>query len=141
MDNSPTFETLPAFDLFGLAWHGTDSLEIPPLWHRFPEVFGPYFAEVPDGISYGACGPMDASGAFDYLMALQCPEGFRPGPECAVWHIDAGRWAVFPTTIATIRETFHKIHADTTLARREGPMLERYPADFGPDSGKTLHIL
>ena len=141
METTPALEHLPAFELFGLAWHGTDSSEIPPLWTRFPEVFGPYFATVQDPVSYGAIGPMDAEGAFDYLMAMRRPEGFQPGSECAVWQVPAGAWAVFPTTLATIKDTFHRIHSETTLTRRDAPMLERYPADFCPNSNPRLQIL
>lgn len=141
----PTYETTDAFDLFGLLWHGTDNREIPPLWGRFEEIFAPHFGTVPSERSYGACGPMDADGAFDYLMAMELGPQTTPGDGLTVWRIPAGRWAVFATPLGKIRDTFHAIHSDwlptAGVARRDAPLLERYGPTFDGTPEAILEIL
>lgn len=138
MELTPTFEVREPMQMFGYAWHGSDNKELPLLWADFGPRLGPFLEASPGGASYGVCRGMDQDGNFDYLVAIARGPGMEPSDGYQVWDIPGGRWAVFPVPLQQIHQAIGAIYdqwlPQSGIALREGPMVERYPPDFCPDS-------
>ena len=131
------------FVIAGAHHHGnTNKGELPALWEKW----GPTLAAVSSaepGVFFGALKNFDpATRTFDYLAAVAL-EPDAPTPEGFVhWEISAQTYAVFDTTLATLTDTIHQIHAtwfpSSGYAHSGGTEFERYDADFDEQPEKPL---
>jgi predicted transcriptional regulator YdeE len=91
---------------------------------------------VVDG-AFGLCAPADESGAFKYMASFavsdtsQIPEGMQ------VWEVPAQKYAVFPTTLDKVGETY-KYAFETWLPGlgyeyTQGLDFEYYDENFDPE--------
>lgn len=130
----------PGFRIAGLLHRTSDPGTIGALWQRFD----PSALPAVWGASYGACDNFDpATGAFDYLAAMEVaadaaiPEGFT------VWEIPANDYAVFPVRMDRIREDYAAFDTEWLAQSEEyemgrGPSLELYDEHFDPADPKAV---
>ncbi len=138
----PKIVSKPAFTAVGLAYHGkNENNEIPELWGRFnPRM--PEIKHIVDG-AFGVCTPAEADGRFKYLAGFavsstdEVPEGME------VWQVPAHQYAVFPTTLPKISETY-KYAFETWLPgsgykyASRNPDYEYYDENFDAQDPESL---
>jgi AraC family transcriptional regulator len=138
-----------AFTVVGMRYRGkNENNEIPQMWG----VFGPRMQEIEDvanrSVCYGISDNVDAStGEFDYIAGLEVSGGKEVPEGMVSWEVPAGRYAVFPTTLPKIGETFqhayHEWMPASEFEHRPGPDFEQYDQSFDnddPDSQFDLFI-
>jgi AraC family transcriptional regulator len=112
---------------------------IPAQWQRFNDYVGNIEGEV-GGVAYGVCTNSDATG-FDYIAGVEVTDFSNVDRELARIRIPAQRYAVFSHRdhISTIRNTIQAIWGDwlpkSGYELADAPVLERYGAEFDPDTG------
>jgi AraC family transcriptional regulator len=145
----PQIVKKPAMTLVGLQLHGKmEGMDIKSLWTGF----GPRMAEIKDGdpnICYGAMDRYDeATGEFDYLAACEVKSA-ATGPVVpsgmVSWLIPAQTYAVFPSTLPQIGETWTTVYQQwlpqSGYQRGTGPEFELYDEKFNPqDPAAVLYI-
>jgi predicted transcriptional regulator YdeE len=101
----PKIVKKPAFTVVGMVYEGKNqNNEIAGLWERF----NPRISEIEDAVDgcFGVCEPAREDGTFRYLAGMavssagQVPEGMD------IWDVPASQYAVFPTTLPAIGETY-----------------------------------
>jgi predicted transcriptional regulator YdeE/DNA-binding transcriptional MerR regulator len=132
----PKIVSRAAFTAVGMIYCGkNENQEIAGLWREFT----PRMSEIKhvvDG-AFGLCAPADESGAFKYMASFavsdtsQIPEGMQ------VWEVPAQKYAVFPTTLDKVGETY-KYAFETWLPGlgyeyTQGPDFEYYDENFDPE--------
>ena len=140
----PKIVNKPAFTAVGMVYEGkNENNEIAELWRQF----NPRIPEIKDiaGDAYGVCEPAREDGTFRYLAGMavsgagKVPEGMES------WDVSPQQYAVFPTTLPAIGETYKFIFetwlpgSDYTYAGT--PDLEHYDMSFDPAvEGSTFNI-
>jgi predicted transcriptional regulator YdeE len=135
-DMQPKIVIKPAFTVVGMVYEGkNENNEIAEMWGRF----NPRISEITDiiGDAYGVCEPAKEDGTFRYLAGMavsgagQVPDGME------TWEVQAQQYAVFPTTLPTIGETYKYIFEDwlpsSGYAYAGTPDFELYDEDFDPE--------
>lgn len=137
----------PEFIVVGVKYHGrNDNDEIRALWAEFSERMD----EVPHRSASGhAIGLIDsydpATGEFDYMAGVEVdrveelPEGMNE------WTVLAQNYAVFPTTLETLQETYRQRHEQwlpqSPYRRTPGPEFELYDEQFDPhDPSSPMYL-
>lgn len=143
----PKFVQKPAFTVVGVVHRGPmGNPDIPKLWG----VFNHHMADIPNIINprvcYGAQDHFDeATGEFDYLAACETPPGSRAPEGMHVWDVAAANYAVFPTTLATIHDSYHYIYGtwlpQSGYQRASGVEFELYDESFNPDDPNSTFYL
>ncbi len=133
------FASKPSFRIAGLLHRTSDPGTISALWQRFD----PSALPATGCVSYGACDHFDpATGAFDYLAAMEVaadaaiPEGFT------AWEIPANEYAVFPVHMDSIQADFNTFHGEwlptSEYEMGAGPSFELYDEQFDPADPHAL---
>jgi AraC family transcriptional regulator len=133
-----------AFKVVGMKYRGkNENQEIPQLWRDY----GARWKEIEDvvnpEVAYGVMDNYDEStGEFDYVAAMEVarvkatPEGMMS------WGIPEQTYAVFPCTLATIRESYDaalkKWLPDSKYKHSGGTEFELYDEDFDPQDPDSL---
>lgn len=145
MEFSPNFEETDSFEAIGYTWRGSDNSEIPPLWGHFDDKLGGLVEQSPSLASFGICRDMDESGAFSYMVGIAKSDGMNVSEGLEVWVVPGGRWAVFTTPLSNIHACYQHIMGawskDSGIVMRDGPTVERYPAEFMGGPEDRLDIL
>jgi AraC family transcriptional regulator len=135
-----------AFVVVGMKYRGrNEANQIPALW----DVFMPRAHEIPakvnERVAYGVMGNYDeATGEFDYVAGYEVsatdhiPEGMTS------WAIPAQTYAVLPTTLPTLHETYGQIY-ETWLPQSGykhagGPEFEYYDEKFNLSAEMSIYI-
>jgi predicted transcriptional regulator YdeE/DNA-binding transcriptional MerR regulator len=143
----PSIINKPTFTVVGARYVGRNqNNEIPQLWDRYgPAING--IKHKGGELFYGVCDmPAGAAeGEFEYIAAVE-PEPSATVPEGMVTkNIPAGRYAVFPTTLPTIHDTWGYIMQNwlprSGYKRAMQPDFELYDETFDPaDPNGKLYI-
>ena len=137
--------TKPAFTVVGMPYFGkNENSEIPQVWDQMLPHAGEIQNKVEPHLCYGVCGEMEADGRFHYLAGYEVDgEGELP-KDMESWQVPQQTYAVFPSTLQTIHETYQYAHQTwmphTEYERDEGPDFEFYDVDFDPNKGTGLYI-
>ncbi len=118
-DMQPKIVNKPAFTVVGMVYEGkNENNEIAEMWGRFtPRItemwgrFTPRITEIKDIIdgAFGVCEPAREDGTFRYLAGMAVPGAGQVPEGMEVWEVPAQQYAVFPTTLPTIGETYKYI--------------------------------
>lgn len=127
------------FHVAGLLVRGNNEEgELTALWQRFGEHTEAFEKMAASEAAYGVIDNFDEeAGVFDYLAAVEV-SGEEDVPEgMEVWRLLAQNYAVFPTTLATLKETIDQIYGSwlphSNYHRAPGPEFEYYDGTFDPD--------
>jgi AraC family transcriptional regulator len=134
----PKIVSREAFKVVGMKYRGkNENQEIPQLWRDY----GARWKEIEDVINpevaYGMMDNYDESTReFDYVAAMEVAR-IEAVPEGMVnWDIPEQIYAVFPCTLATIRESYDaalkKWLPDSKYKHSGGPEFELYDEAFNP---------
>ena len=108
----PKIVTKPAFTLIGMRYFGKNEQgEIPALWDHF----GPRMVEIKprDGYCcYGVCWQPDESGEFEYVAGVSATAEASIPDGMVSRSVPAAQYAVFPTKLKDIGETYRHISED-----------------------------
>jgi AraC family transcriptional regulator len=143
----PQFATRPAFTVVGLKYRGkNEEGEIPRLWGKLMERFDEIKGGVKASNSYGVTGNFDQErGVFDYLAGFEIRSGSESPEGMETWRLPEQTYAIFPTTLPSLMETFDKITnvwlPESGYRRAEGPEFEFYDESFDPqDENSRLYL-
>ena len=135
----PKYETRPAFTVVGMLYRGkNENDEIPALWGQFIPRIGEIEGMVGGDVCYGCMrGDTDPAGTFEYLASVQV-DGTGAVPDGMVrWEVAANTYAVFPTTLPKLHDTFTLAYRDwlptSNKTRAEGTEFELYTTEFDPE--------
>lgn len=137
----------PALTLVGLKYRGKNqNNEVPQLWGQFMARFHEIDRIIDPGVCYGAQDNFDnASGEFDYLAAYEAPPDSPIPAGMERWQIDANEYAVFPTTLATIHQSYDAIYGtwlpQSGYRRAPGAEFELYDETFQADDPHSTFYL
>lgn len=140
------FEKRSSFTVVGMKYHGQGpSPKIPELWGKFLPRVAEIGNRTNENLCYGAEANYDeASNEFDYLACVEVDQADNLPAGMEQWQIPANTYAVFPTTLPDINETFASIEtqlADSGLERVYAPELELYDETFdNQDPTSLLYI-
>lgn len=136
--------TRPAFDVVGLSYYGKNqNQEIKAVWG----VFNQRMAEIQhvvDG-AFGVCGESESDGAFKYVAGMAVSNYDAIPEDMVVWNVPEQQYAVFPTTLPAIGETY-RYAFETWLPQSgyeytKGPDFEYYDENFDPETEDSIfHI-
>jgi AraC family transcriptional regulator len=134
------------FTVTGLKYRGDGAQgEIGELWDELGQRWDEFEAMVDDA-AYGVSANMDQStGEFDYIGGVELPPD-APVPEGMVqYEVPGGKYAVFPTTMGEMKETFNKIFteglAQAGLRPAQGPWFELYDETFVPNEPESIFYI
>jgi len=129
---------LPTFTMVGKLYRGTnENNEIALMWREY----GPHMQQVKNvvdpHVSYGVMDNFDATTReFDYIAAQQVSQVEDLPQGVVSWQIPQQTYAVFSTTLPSLREVFDKIYHEwlpnSGYERAPGPEFERYDERFDP---------
>jgi predicted transcriptional regulator YdeE/DNA-binding transcriptional MerR regulator len=133
----PKFVVKPAMQVVGMLYEGkNEKNEIAQMWMQF----NPRIREIQhivDG-AFGLCEPAAPSGEFRYLAGMAVSDASHVPDGMTRWDVPEQRYAVFPCTLPTLRETY-RYAFETWLPKsgykyNRGIDFEYYPdEDFNPD--------
>lgn len=137
----------PSFTVVGMKYHGKNqNNEIPQLWGKF----GPHMHEVNHvvhpGVAYGVLDNLDeTTGEFDYMAACEVSGLSDRVNGMCMKVIPAQTYAVFPCTMATLRQTYDMIYGSwmptSGYRHADGPELELYNERFDPmDVNSEMYV-
>jgi len=126
---------LPAFKVVGPAYHGkNENNEIAQMWQQFMPRFGEIENKVKQQIAYGICDELDADGAFTYVAGFAVTGEPETPDGMVAWDVPAQQYAIFPTTLQTIHETYAYVFQEwmpgSDYVRATGPDFEYYDEEF-----------
>ena len=100
------------FVVVGLMYRGkNENQEIAGLWPQLMARFGELKNEIISHESYGVMGNMDdETGEFDYLAGFPVAGEFDAPDGMKTWDVPEQKYAVFPTTLPDLMDTFTKIY-------------------------------
>lgn len=140
-------EKKPAFTVVGMKYRGkNENKEIPQLWSQFL----PRVSEIQNITDHDLCFGVEdnydeVADEFDYLACIPVShvETLPAGMER--WDIPANTYAIFPTNLQKITDTYHYIYesglADAKLERGTGPEFEYYDETFdAKDPNSTFYL-
>lgn len=137
----PRFEQLGAVTLCGISrFYPFDKVAgLPDQWQSFAPLIQQVTSS-PQPVTYGAIynGGVDS---FDYLTAVELPEGTQPSQNVVCLKLLPQTYAVFqhPGHVATLRETCDAIWSDwlpaSSKTATKAPWFERYGSEFDPMTG------
>lgn len=138
------FEEVDAFRTIGVKIETKPmSDDIPALW----QAQGMRLAEVPEPKPLGAFGVMELmpDGVLHYMAALSSAFDGPLPDGLSVWDIPAGKYAVFQSSLAGLRDDFGAFYGTwlpgADVARRDGPEFESYGPDFNPaDPNSVIRV-
>ena len=136
--------TKPAFTVVGLLYHGkNENQEIGALWGQFNQRMEE-IKNVVDG-AFGVCGASEPDGTFKYVAGMAVSSYDKLPEEMTVWQVPEQQYAVFPTTLPAVGETY-RYAFETWLPQSgheytQGPDFEYYDEEFNPqDANSIFHI-
>lgn len=136
-------EKKPAFTVVGMKYHGKgQSPKIPELWGEFMQRVSEISNRSNENLCYGAEDNYnETTNEFDYLACVEVSqvEDLPAGME--QWQIPANTYAIFPTTLPDINETYENIESrltDSGLKRAFAPEFELYDETFDAQDPKSL---
>lgn len=139
-------EKKPAFTVVGMKYHGQGpSPKIPQLWGEFLQRVSEIGNRTNENLCYGAEDNYDeATNEFDYLACVEVDQADNVPAGMEQWQIPANTYAIFPTSLPDINETFASIDAklaDSGLERLPAPEFELYDETFdNQDPTSLLYI-
>ncbi len=143
LEMEPEIKTFPAFTAVGLMYQGTmEPNEIPQLWN----VLNSRSAEIEQksGVAYGLCGEVEENGRFPYLAGYGVKKVTSLPPGMERWDVPEQKYAVFPCTLKTIRQTYQHIFEtwfpNSAYEKGNGTDFEFYSENFDPVSGEGMAI-
>jgi AraC family transcriptional regulator len=143
----PKITTLPGFKMVGMAYKGKNQNgEISQLWDRLIPREAEIQDKSPNGWSYGVSANFDAAtGEVEYIAGLDVHSTDNVPQGMMAYEVKANQYAVFPTTLKTIRQTFDYIYGEwlpqSGYQRGPGPDIELYDETFsGGDSTFYVYI-
>ncbi len=139
----PKIVTKPAFSVVGMMYFGkNENNDIPQVWQKL-------MARVKEidrksWLAYGVCSEMEEDGRFHYMAGFEIEDETDIPTGMESWNVAEQTYAVFPCTLQTIGETYHRIF-ETWLPQSEyekadGPDFELYHEDFDPETGTGMSI-
>lgn len=148
IDNSGVqFVTKPAFSLVGvLARSQPGDQKIMQTWEDLMAQMERIPNPIESNICYGAMHNFDMqTNQFDYVAGVQTPSQSSAPDGMVRWEIPEQLYAVFPTTLPAISQTFGDIYgswmATSGYTRTDGPEFELYGDDFDPNNpDSTVYI-
>ncbi len=143
----PDFKHREQFIVAGLKTRGNnDQEQLSALWDRFGELHERLGDRVATDSAYGIIDSFDrTTGDFDYMAGVEVyseedlPQGIDG------WKVLSNNYAVFPTTLNTIRQTIDRIYTEwmphSNYRRAPGPEFEFYDKQFDPhDRDSTFYL-
>ena len=139
-------ERKPAFTVVGMKHRGkAQSNEIPQLWSSFL----PRTAEIKNrtnkDICFGAEDNYDeTTREFDYMACIEVNQVDDLPLGMEQWQIPANTYAIFPTTLPDINNTYANIEsrlADSGLERKLAPEFELYDETFDAADPESLFYI
>lgn len=134
----PQIVKLPAFTVAGKLYHGNNEKnEIALMWREYGPQMQHVNHVVEPHVSYGVMDNFDSTtGEFDYIAAQKVSQVEDLPPGVVSWQIPQQTYAVFSTTLPTLREVFDKIYnewlPESGYGRALGPEFELYDERFNP---------
>jgi AraC family transcriptional regulator len=122
----------------GMKYHGrNEPNQIPGLWDVFMPRAYEVQAKVNEHVAYGVMGNYDqASGEFDYVAGFEVNDADHIPEGMVTWEIPAQTYAVFPTTMPTLTETYDQLYESwlpqSGYKHAGGPEFEYYGETFDP---------
>lgn len=143
LEMEPEIVTLPAFTAVGLMYQGKiEPNEIPQLW----DTLNPRSGEIEQktGVAYGLCGEVEENGRLPYLAGYGVKDVTNLPPGMERWDVPEQKYAVFPCTLSTIRQTYQQIFEtwfpNSAYEKGNGTDFEFYSEAFDPQSGEGMAI-
>ena len=136
-------EKKTAFTVVGMKHRGkAQNQEIPQLWTKFIPRAAEIKNRVNEMICYGAENNYDeATHEFDYLACVEVSQVDQLSTDMEAWQIPANTYAIFPTTLPNLNETYANIESrlsDAGLERLFAPEFELYDETFEATDPKSL---
>jgi AraC family transcriptional regulator len=139
----PKIVSREAFQVVGMKYRGkNENREIPQLWQDY----GARWKEIEDivnpEVAYGVMDNYDEStGEFDYVAAMEVARVEAVPEGMASWDIPKQTYAVFPCTLASIRESYDAALKEwlpkSEYKHTGGPEFELYDEDFDPQDADS----
>jgi AraC family transcriptional regulator len=136
-----------AFAVAGLKHTGkNESNEIPQLWQALMPRAGEIKNLVENAAAYGVSANMDMeTGEFDYFAGFEVSSAQNLPPGMVAFKVPGGRYAVFPTTLPQIGETYQNIFKtwlpEAGLQATGAPDFELYDEQFNAqDPSSVLYL-
>jgi AraC family transcriptional regulator len=127
-----------AFTVAGLKYRGSnENNEIPQMWQALGPRSGEIEHRADDDTAYGICANMDKeTGEFDYIAGFEVTSAGDVPEGMVAFEVPPAKYAVFPTTLPKIGETFQNAY-HTWLPQAGyqptgGPEIEEYDEKFDP---------
>ena len=128
------------FTVVGLKRRGTSENvtdEVPPMWGRLMQRQSEISGRVNQREAYGIIGNCDEdTKEYDYVAGFEVAGDPQVPDGMVSWVVPGQTYAVFPTTLPTLMETFNYICGvwlpQSEWERDTGPEFEFYGEDFDP---------
>jgi predicted transcriptional regulator YdeE len=141
----PKIVTKPAFTVVGMRYFGkNENNEIAAMWDQLNPRWHE-FKNQASGNAYGLCFAANEEGEFEYVGGVDVTDTSHIPQGMVAREVPPAKYAVFPTTLKTIRETYD--HAFHTWLPQSGyewaksPDFELYDETFDPtDPASELYI-
>lgn len=137
----PEIVNKPAFTVVGLKNRcKSREREVRELWGQFTERLEELQHASPAATVCGLRDHVDEeSGEFDYLAGVEVEAADSVPNGMEAWDVDAQNYAVFPTTLSALNDTYRYASEDwlqetTNYRRTPGPEFEQYAQGFHPDN-------
>lgn len=136
----PRFENLSGFSAAGISrrYSMRERGKIPSQWESFIPHIG-NIAGQKGMAAYGICHNSDEDGNMDYMSAVEVADASRAPEDLQTLSVPAAKYAVFAHSghVSSINATWQAIFTGGLAgqALAEGPMFERYGADFDSRTG------
>ncbi len=135
VDMEPKLVSKLQFTAVGLEYYGTNqNQEIAELWQQF----NPRISEIVKCIdgAFGLCSPVDKTGAFRYLAAMEVSDSSLIPDGMTVWEVPAQDYIVFPSTLPRVGETYQYAFEtwipQSSFVYTQGIDFELYDEQFDP---------
>jgi AraC family transcriptional regulator len=146
---NPKIVSKSGFNVVGFKYRGkNEKNEIPQLWQKYGRRFGELKHNSEKHAAYGVSDHYDhESGDFDYVAGVAVSSKEDQPADSVYWQIPEQTYAVFSTTLPTVRQTFDDIYSkwlpESGYRRRQGPEFEMYDERFDvedPNSEFDIYI-
>ncbi len=143
----PKIVDRPGFTVVGLKYRGkNENNEIPQLWQVLMPRVGDIKNMVDDHVAYGISANVDeSSGEFDYIAGFAVSTIEDVPEDMVSFEVPGSKYAVFPTTLPKIGETFknayHTWLPEGGYQPTGGPEFEAYDERFDPQDPGSLFDL